>query len=67
MLVFAFENRELIDVEAFVHDEKVDWDLADTSLFNNTSYYFTTDLRGKGIFSGPLGLGCEKPTNDIDI
>jgi len=52
MLVFAFENRELIDVEAFVQDEKDDWDLADTSLFNNTSYYFTTDLRGKGIFSG---------------
>lgn len=52
MLFFAFENREPIVVEAFVQDEKDDWDLADISLFNNTSFYFTTDLRGKGIFSG---------------
>lgn len=52
MVVFAFENRELKVVEALVHDEEDDWDLADTSLFNKTSYYFTIDLRGKGIFSG---------------
>lgn len=49
MLILAFENREPKVVEALVHAEEDDWDLADTSLFNKTSYYFTIDLRGKGI------------------
>lgn len=67
MLFLAFENRELKVVEALVHEETDDQDLADTSLFYIIAYFITTVLGGKGIFSGLQGLGCMNPTTGILI
>lgn len=65
MLFLAFENRELKVVEALVHEETDDQDLADTSLFYIIAYFFTADLGGKGFVSGLQGLGCVNPTTGI--